>query len=392
MVLGEADGKGFHVLELAEEQRRRGAIAPTVLTFPSAAYTRALVRSPIRVIRLPTPRILVLLLRGARQIRAAGASVLHAHGYKSLFLIVLLRLTRPKAWRNVPVVFTMHGLPQTTRRRRVINKLQFLCYPLVDVVVACSREQLEMLKRSAPKSTGVYVPNGIRDPGWTRNARRSAGRSTPALVLGVGRLSKEKGFHVFVDACAAVHQVAPDVLFCVAGAGPESARLAARIRELGLDGAVTLAGHVDDLDPLWSRATLLLQTSGTESTPRAVLEAMIRGVPVVATAVGGIPDIVRDSVDGLLVPPADPHAAAYAVLTLLSDRGRGEAMGRQAIKTARGAFSIGTMHDRLSDAYVLAASIARLRAGALRAPAEVGARLARDAFASADVTWRSSPR
>ena len=121
-----------------------------------------------------------------------------------------------------------------------------------------------------------------------------------------GRLSPEKGFDLLVEAAALVVREHPRVGFLLCGDGPERPALARRIAEHGLEGKFVLAGFRTDLERLLPAWDLAVLSSHTEGLPVAVLEALAAGVPVVATAVGGTPEVVEDGVSGYLVPPGGP--------------------------------------------------------------------------------------
>jgi glycosyltransferase involved in cell wall biosynthesis len=138
------------------------------------------------------------------------------------------------------------------------------------------------------------------------------------LVLTVARLDAQKGIPVLLDAVASV----PDAAFVVAGDGPDRAALEARAVSLGLADRVRFLGHRRDVASLLAAADVLVLPSLYEGLPLSVLEAMIAGVPVIATAVGGTDEVVRDGETGTLVPPGDASALAAAIRRVLGDRER----------------------------------------------------------------------
>jgi glycosyltransferase involved in cell wall biosynthesis len=131
----------------------------------------------------------------------------------------------------------------------------------------------------------------------------------------VGRLVPAKGADVFVDAVS----ILGDLRFCavVIGEGAERPRLEAAIRTAKQEDKILLAGHVDDAAPLFKAFDLFVLSSRTEGTPITLFEAMAAGVPVVATAVGGVPHVLS-SREALLVPPEDPRALAQGIRSALS--------------------------------------------------------------------------
>ena len=115
----------------------------------------------------------------------------------------------------------------------------------------------------------------------------------------------------------------------IAGEGPERPKLEQMVRSLGLIGRVTLPGHLEQPQRLLEEADLLVLPSHTEGLPNAALEALVMDVPVLATSVGGTPEVIEDGLTGRLVPPQDPRAMASAIRDFLADRAVWSAMALQ---------------------------------------------------------------
>jgi glycosyltransferase involved in cell wall biosynthesis len=146
--------------------------------------------------------------------------------------------------------------------------------------------------------------------------RAELGLTGSALVF-AGRLGRQKALGVLLDALVGV----PDVRLTVAGDGPERDALERRARELGLDGRVSFLGAVprERVLRLFRAADASVLPSAWENFPHAVVEALAVGCPVIATAVGGVPEVVRDGENGLLVAPGDPGALGAAIARFFAD-------------------------------------------------------------------------
>jgi len=142
-------------------------------------------------------------------------------------------------------------------------------------------------------------------------------------LLNVARLHIQKNHELLLESFRLVRQSYPGAVLWIAGAGPEDERL----RRLAGQGVVFL-GHRTDVRQLLRRADLFVLSSSWEGQPLSMLEAMAEAVPVVATSVGGVPEIIDSGVNGLLVPPGDPQALSQAIVTCLADPSRARAMGR----------------------------------------------------------------
>jgi glycosyltransferase involved in cell wall biosynthesis len=167
------------------------------------------------------------------------------------------------------------------------------------------------------------------------------------IVLTVARLDQQKGHTVLFEAIREL----PDVLFVLAGDGPERAVLEAKARELGIDDRVVLLGHRSDIRDLLAACDLFVLPSNYEALGLAVLEAMAAGRAVVATAVGGIPEAVLNGVTGVLVRPRDPSALASAIRTLLADPVLAHSMGAAGMSRVQQEFSSATMVQRVTRIY-----------------------------------------
>jgi glycosyltransferase involved in cell wall biosynthesis len=141
------------------------------------------------------------------------------------------------------------------------------------------------------------------------------------VLLTVGRLSREKGHSDLIDAVALVRKEdrAPRKLkLIIVGDGPERQRLTNQVRRLALENYVVFTGHQPDVSGYYTLADVMVLPSHTEGSPNALLEAMAAGLPIIATAVGGMPEIVGPKRAAFLVQKQDPHAIARAINQLLS--------------------------------------------------------------------------
>jgi len=153
---------------------------------------------------------------------------------------------------------------------------------------------------------------------------------------------------------AALPEVAaafPAVRYLLVGDGPHRPALEEQVRALGLDGRVLFAGARDDVARMLAAADLFVLPSLTEALPTVLAEAMAAGRPIVATTVGGIPEMVRHGEAALLVPPADPGALAAAVCRLLANPRQAAAMGRSGRRLVAERFDIRTQARALADDY-----------------------------------------
>lgn len=198
------------------------------------------------------------------------------------------------------------------------------------------------------------VPNALIDagpPGPPAAASPAVG--TPPTLLFAGRLECSKGVHVLLDAMPAVLSAHPDARLVLCGAGPQAAAVAGRVAATGLAGAVELAGWQDPAElsaRLAAADVVVVPSLRPESFGLACAEALAAGVPVVASALGALPDLVRHEQTGLLVAPGDAAGLAAAVNRLLADRplrARLGAAGRDLVSR----YTLGAHLEQLQGAY-----------------------------------------
>jgi glycosyltransferase involved in cell wall biosynthesis len=261
-----------------------------------------------------------------------GACVLCCHGYKAGLL------GRWAARRcNVPVVAVSRGWTGEDLKVRLYEAVDRLGLRRMDRVVCVSRRQAARVRQAGvPAERTLVIPNAVQperfaapDPADRRRLRELF-PVRPARVVGAsGRLSPEKGFGVLVEAAALAARDDPALGFVLFGDGALRPQLERRAAALGLTGRFVLAGFRTDQDRFMPFLDLLVLPSFTEGMPNVVLEAFAAGVPVVATAVGGTPEVVEDGTNGFLVPPGDAAALARGIRAALATEERRRELGRR---------------------------------------------------------------
>jgi glycosyltransferase involved in cell wall biosynthesis len=245
-----------------------------------------------------------------------GADVVHAHGLRAGGLAVLALRTRRA--RRPPLVVTLHNaLLAGGAVALAYRALERLVARGAAVVLGVSADLEQRMRELGARQVGpAVVPapllrRSTRDPGTTRSELGVAG----PLVVTVARLAEQKGLPLLLDAAARLADRSPAPLFVLAGDGPMEEPLRQRIAAELLP--VRLLGRRDDIADLLAAADVVVVPSGWEGQPLVVQEALRAGAALVATAVGGIPDLVGDA--AVLVPYGDPAALAEAIATLLDD-------------------------------------------------------------------------
>jgi glycosyltransferase involved in cell wall biosynthesis len=254
------------------------------------------------------------------------------HGYKAN---LLGRIAARRC--GIPVVAVSRGWTGESWRVRLYERLDRWNLRWMDRVVCVSEGQAAKVRSAgvAPARVSV-IRNAVRaerfahpDPGRRRLMERMFPRQPRYLVGAAGRLSPEKGFGILLESAARVAAMDTSVGFLLFGDGPLRGELQRRIDTLGMSGRFVLAGFRSDLDKFMPFFDVLALPSFTEGMPNVVLEALAAGVPVVATAVGGTPEVIEEGVSGRLVPAGEPERLAHSISSVLTDEAARRQMGQR---------------------------------------------------------------
>ena len=217
-----------------------------------------------------------------------------------------------------------------------------------DKVITVSRKTMEyVLKLGADKSKTSVMYNGVdQNFFYPMNKEKSRDKlglpENKMLILTVRRLVYKNGLDTLIESASLLARDFPNLLFIVIGNGPDRKFITNRIRQLGVNDNVRLAGFVpEELLPLYYNAAdyFVIPSSSGEGLPMVLLEAMACGLPVIATTVGGTPEIIKDMVNGALVPPRNQEALAHAISKLLSLKKESQAIRIENRKTVEAHFN-----------------------------------------------------
>jgi glycosyltransferase involved in cell wall biosynthesis len=333
----------------------------------------------LRVIRMPelVPEIAPATDRqGLRALTAhlcqARYDVVHTHSAKAG---ALGRLAASRA--EIPrVVHTFHGFPfhefQSRPRRAAYVGIERYLSQFTDMFLAVGgavaaeavRRRIAVPSRIRVIDPAIELAAADSSPGARDAARRQLGVPVGCKVVGtVGRIDYQKAPECFIDAIAAIGR--PEVYSVWIGDGPMRGEIERRARRRGLGDRFKCLGHRDDVAQLLPGLDVFAMASRYEGMPCAVAEAMTAGVPVVATAVNAVPDLVLPGETGILVAPEEPGQLAAAVSHLIDMPGEGARMTTAARALIAGRFSAETLASTLAAAYDSAISRSARPTGAL---------------------------
>jgi len=327
-------GPERQLLGLAEEMA--GDNRSVFLTFAEKGRCRAFLRAAqqrkieAHKLRADTPLLFRAISEITARLRQLQADVLLCHGYKAN---LLGRLAARRA--GIPVLAVSRGWTGESLRVRCYEALDRFCLRWMDGVVCVSRAQADKVLRAGVRPERVRViANAVDpdrfvdpDPRYRAKLARLFRHPRSRIIGAAGRLSPEKGFDVLIAAAEVVLHRAPRTGFVLFGEGPCRSALLRQINASGLAGDVVLTGFRNDLDHFVPFFDLLVLPSFTEGLPNVVLEAFAAGIPVVASAVGGTPEVIEDGANGYLVTPGDPQELADRICDAMESEERLRDMG-----------------------------------------------------------------
>ena len=287
----------------------------------------------------------------AAWLRREEIDLVHAHMYRAEVIG-----TRAAVAAGVPVILaTVHS--SRVRSPEDVALLASLT-PMMDRLVVPSDAIAHKVRcEGRDGARFAVIPNGVdlsrfATPAPPSTVRADFGIPPAAPLVGVvARLEAEKGHRFLLDAWPAVVAGAPDAMLLVVGEGSEADALRAQAVTLGVADRVVFSGRREDISALTAELSVAVLPSLREAQGISILEAMARRVPVVATSVGGIPEVITSGVDGLLVPPSDPGALAGAVVRLLADPDLSHRIGEAGYRTVAERYSIDAQVRRIESVY-----------------------------------------
>ncbi|MGW5049333.1 glycosyltransferase family 4 protein [Streptomyces griseoluteus] len=334
-VLGGGNaGSSAHVRSLAQGLVARG-VRVTVCAPAEADHTYDFRGTGAD--HVPVPRSSDPAAVGRLRAACADADLVHAHGLHASF-----RAALALGGRATPLVVTWHDRAHAEgARAHLLRLLERRVARTAAVVLGTSSALVDRARRTGARDArlgamalpGRPRPAAAGDPDRpSAKLRAELGSTERPLLLAVGSLDRHRGYHVLLDAARRWSGLDPQPLTLIAGEGPLRAELQQRITAEELP--VRLLGVRDDVPGLLAAADLALLTSRWESRPLFAQEALHARVPLVATAVGGVPDLVGDA--AALVPYGDSRALADTVTALLADPGRRERLVERGVRQAAG--------------------------------------------------------
>ena len=316
---------------------------------PSPVLRAAVESAGVNLVELPADSLLNLprFRRLLRLFASEKFDVIHTH----LAYANILGSTAG-VLAGTPVIATLHTTGSNAdQRSAATRRLEMLCLRYLSSRVVAVGHGVALSAGGSLGSKVRVIPNGVPEPppisAEVRNDTRSQllGGLAGPLLIAVGRFAAPKGYEDLVDAFAILRRVNQDAVLAMVGDGRLFEAIRARVKSLGLQDSVRMLGHRDNVAQLLAAGDLFVSASHREGLPIAVLEAMMVGLPVVATDVGDMPQVVTEET-GRLVPAHRPDLLAEALAELLSDPKTLLLMGQAARRRAVGQYAMDLCVER----------------------------------------------
>lgn len=281
-----------------------------------------------------------VLKRIGQIVKERNPDIIQTHNVKSHFLMRYSGLWRTRKW-----LAFHHGYTATDFKMRCYNQLdRWSLRAAGRVVTVCGAFARDLIQAGIPADRIIVRHNSVKpfqtpDPGEIEKTRTTLPAEAPILLV-VGRLSHEKGHADLLRALDILRRSTQQAFHAVfVGEGPEGEAIEKLRAKLGLEGLVTMAGLQHDVRPYYAIATAVVMPSHSEGSPNVLLEAMAAGVPVVATRVGGVPEIASDGRNALLVDARNAESMAAALQRILEDADLRERLKQDARRLVEAEYS-----------------------------------------------------
>lgn len=285
--------------------------------------------------------------------RRENVRIWHGHDYKSNAIGLFLNRFWP-----MKLVTTVHGWVRHTARTPLYYYIDRLCLPRYDKVICVSQDLYDVARTSGvSEKRCVLVENAIdtteyRKQCSTMEAKRRHNIPPDRLVIGaVGRLSPEKGFDLLIRAVSQLLHKGLNVQLLIIGEGDERSRLERIINETGMANRIRLLGYRTDMRTLYECMDVFALSSLREGLPNVLLEAMALEVPVVATRIAGIPQLIKDNDNGLLVDPDSPASLEDGLSRLIQDRSLRNRLSQSGRDTIESHYSFRVRMNKVRSIY-----------------------------------------
>lgn len=315
------------------------------------AIKRGIPIVPIRASHQYDP---LIFLKISKFIKDNNIHIIHSHEYKSDIIgFFLAKLHR------IPIVTTLHGwISNSFKSKCYISMQKFLLRYFNVVIAVSSKIRDDLIKVGVPEEKIRLIYNAIvvekyqPSNNYNNLLRNKIKLPQGAVLIGnIGRLSPEKGQKDLLMAAKKIIETNQNVYFFIIGDGPDRSSLEKLSSELNISDKVFFMGHLKDMREVYQDLDIVALTSHTEGFPNVILESLCMEKPVIATAVGGVPEIIENNITGLLVPPQSPEAIAEGIEYLLKNPEEAKVLAINGKKMVLQKFHFSSRVEKIQELY-----------------------------------------
>ena len=356
---GRIGGSDTHVLNLSIVQRNTPGLKPVVLFCRNLEYEEKLQMNNIGYISCVREKKICRMLKSLGKIPFINQiKVIHSHQYNANYLTYALKKKFKRLYGKIPTVMTCHGWIENNIKDKFYTMLDFASYNVAQSLITVCEKDLKRLekKKKYRKKFLFNIRNGVKTPEHhqlktvTEFKHEHNINTNYKTIAYIGRLAPEKRVDGFITCCENILKSKSNLNFIVVGSGDELPVLQTLVKQKGLQDKINFIGFVDPIDIIYSSIDMLLLTSDTEGTPRCVLEAMAAGIPVIATDVGGLHEII-DGSNGILVSKGNYATMSKVVTELIDNDSKLNKISKNAKKTIKEKFDIVDMKNKIDNVY-----------------------------------------
>ena len=290
-----------------------------------------------------------------RLLKREKFDLIHTHGYRADVIgVILCKLT------GLPIISTCHGFISNDRNLKIYNTLDRFSLRFFNKIITVSDSiKNDLIKNGINESKIIVIQNAVEEKiedeifFYNRKEKRQLlNIKEDEFVLGyIGRLSEEKGIRYLIESSSILNDLNIPIKVLIIGQGPQQKELEDLAREEGIESKIILTGFQNEIETWFPSIDIFVLPSLTEGTPMALLEAMAYGIPVVASAVGGIPKIINSGKNGILVSPSEPEEIARAVSSICLKKDLYNRLSKMAKQTIKSKFNINEWANRIESVY-----------------------------------------
>ncbi|MBL8049949.1 MAG: glycosyltransferase [Anaerolineales bacterium] len=267
-------------------------------------------------------------------------------------------------WLGIPSVVTLHTLPsqeEGLKSRLHLALENFMLRHFFDSIISVSKETQRFYKQTAkiPDKKSNVIYNGVDVthysttlPNRSTTLKELGIPSTATVIITVAVLRELKGIQYMIRAMPSLSDAQPQIYYLVVGGGEYYEPLQDEVKKAGVHEKVVFTGARKDIPALMTASDLFVLPTLTEALPTVLAEAMALGLPILASRVGGVPEMIQEDINGKLIEPADPQTLAAVCLEMLKDPQRLRQMGNAGRKIAEEKFNIKTQVQQLQNLYL----------------------------------------